>query len=78
MYLDIMVSSGYKNRNLMLDATFGDHFGYSVAVSSDTILVGAWQDDDRGTDSGSVYAFHFDGIHWVQTQKLVAFGWNCI
>ncbi|MFQ5495182.1 MAG: FG-GAP repeat protein [Phycisphaerae bacterium] len=34
-----------------------DRFGYDVAVSDSTALVGALADDDNGTDSGSVYVF---------------------
>ena len=48
-----------------------DSFGYAVAVSGDTALVGAIWDDDNGTDSGSAYVFGFDGTTWVQTQKLL-------
>jgi FG-GAP repeat len=34
-----------------------DHFGSSVSVSGETVLVGAFFDDDNGTDSGSAYVF---------------------
>lgn len=33
-------------------------FGYSVAISGDTIVVGANLDDDSGQNSGSVYVFN--------------------
>jgi len=39
------------------DATLGDHFGDSVGIKGDTIVVGATQDDDNGDSSGSVYIF---------------------
>ncbi|MGE4602271.1 MAG: dockerin type I domain-containing protein [Planctomycetota bacterium] len=35
----------------------GDWFGWSVAVSGDTIVVGSRFDDDQGTDSGSAFVF---------------------
>jgi hypothetical protein len=35
----------------------GDRFGDAVAMSGDTAVVGAWGDDDRGTDAGAVYVF---------------------
>jgi len=38
-----------------------DVFGYSVAVGSGRIVVGAPLDDDNGTDSGSAYIFDLDG-----------------
>jgi hypothetical protein len=34
-----------------------DEFGYSVAVSDETAVVGARQDDKRGLNSGTVYVF---------------------
>ncbi len=39
------------------DSAAGDQFGRSVAISGDTKIVGANQDDDNGTDSGSAYLF---------------------
>jgi len=32
-------------------------FGWSVDISGDMAIVGAWQDDDNGFRSGSVYLF---------------------
>ena len=40
------------------DGAAFDQFGNSVAASGGTFLVGAYLDDDQGTDSGSSYAFH--------------------
>ena len=39
------------------DAAAQDRFGYSVSVSGDVVVVGAWRDDDAGSDSGSAYVF---------------------
>ena len=39
------------------DGAAGDWFGYSVAISGTTAIVGARRDDDNGTDSGSAYLF---------------------
>ena len=39
------------------DGATGDHFGGCVAVSGDTVVVGAYQDDDHGSNSGSAYVF---------------------
>ena len=39
------------------DAATDDYFGNSVAIDGDTIVVGAWGDDDGGSASGSVYVF---------------------
>ncbi|MES9942244.1 MAG: cadherin-like beta sandwich domain-containing protein [Candidatus Thiodiazotropha sp. 6PLUC2] len=37
------------------DSAAGDYFGNSVSLSADSLAVGAYLDDDNGTDSGSVY-----------------------
>ena len=54
------------------DAAPEDQFGWSVAVSGDTVVVGASFDDDRGVDSGSAYVFRNNGGHWLQEVKLTA------
>ncbi len=56
------------------DAARGDAFGISVAVddNEDTIVVGAYLDDDNGDNSGSAYAFTRDSNSgkWSHTAKL--------
>jgi hypothetical protein len=54
------------------DAAAGDVFGISEGISGDTIVVGAVNDDDGGTDSGSAYVFTQSGTSWSQQQKLTA------
>ena len=54
------------------DAAAGDEFGYSVAISGDTALVGAYRDDDAGNSSGSAYIFTRSGSSWTQQAKLTA------
>jgi len=54
------------------DAAAEDYFGSSVSIFGDTIAIGAPQDDDSGSSSGSVYIFRFNGTCWVQEQKLIA------
>ena len=39
------------------DGAANDRFGYSVAISDGTIVVGARYDDDKGSASGSAYVF---------------------
>ncbi|MFQ5807182.1 MAG: FG-GAP repeat protein, partial [Phycisphaerae bacterium] len=39
------------------NAAPSDLLGSSVAISGNTAIVGACQDDDHGTDSGSAYVF---------------------
>ena len=54
------------------DAATGDYFGYSVAISGDTALVGALLDDDGGDNSGSAYVFGRSGTTWTEQAKLTA------
>ena len=39
------------------DAAGGDQFGYSVSVDGDTAVIGAYNNDDAGSDSGSAYIY---------------------
>ena len=55
------------------DGAPGDSFGRSVAISGSVTIVGAWMDDDNGTDSGSAYVFRYNGSNWVQEAKLLPF-----
>ena len=52
------------------DGAAGDVFGYSVAISGDTAVVGALSDDGVSTDSGSAYVFTRSGSTWTEQQKL--------
>jgi hypothetical protein len=57
------------------DAEVGDHFGYSVDVSGDRIVIGAYGDSDRGGNSGAAYVFDRDGVGgWNETKLLAADG----
>jgi len=53
------------------DGAADDWFGYSVAISGDTAIIGAYQDDDNGSDSGAAYVFRRDGTGWVEEAKLL-------
>ena len=52
------------------DGATDDRFGISVAISGATAIVGAFQDDDNGADSGSAYLF--DITTGRQIAKLLA------
>jgi hypothetical protein len=50
-----------------------DVFGWSVAISGDTVLVGAYADDvGANNDQGSAYVFTRSGSTWTQQAQLVA------
>ena len=54
------------------EAAADDRFGISVALAGDYALIGAFGDDDNGTDSGSAYVFKRDGSSWNEQAKLTA------
>jgi hypothetical protein len=54
------------------DANAEDDFGYSVALSGATALVGAWHDDDGGSWSGSAYLYDFSDPCSIIEIKLTA------
>jgi hypothetical protein len=51
------------------DGHVGDYFGWSVALSDTTALVGA---HGRNNYQGLAYVFTFNGTSWSQQQELVA------
>jgi len=55
------------------DGADGDNFGYNVAISGDTIIVGAYT-DDVGADAnqGSAYIFIRNGSNWSPQEKITA------
>ncbi|MCD4829204.1 MAG: T9SS type A sorting domain-containing protein [Candidatus Cloacimonetes bacterium] len=54
------------------DGNHGDNFGYSVSISGDDAIAGAWGDDVNGDFSGSAYMFHRSGTVWTQQTQLTA------
>ncbi len=57
------------------DAAMNDRLGWSVAVDGDTVLAGAYWEDAKGANSGSVYLFTKPSGSWVdatETVKLIA------
>ena len=59
------------------DGAVNDWFGYSVSIDGDTVVIGAWKDDDKGSNSGSAYVFTRDTAgdltsNWTQVDKLTA------
>jgi RHS repeat-associated protein len=54
------------------DAAYNDYFGYSVSIGEDYAFVGAYQDDDGGSNAGSAYVFRREGTDWIEQTKLTA------
>jgi len=62
---------------LASDGTASDFYGHSVSISgapgNEVAIVGSFRDDNNnGTDSGSAYIYRFNGVNWVEEQKLLA------
>lgn len=63
-----------EQRLIASDAAANDDFGISVSVSGDVALVGAQRDncaDPIFSDCGAAYFYRFDGLRWVEEQKLI-------
>jgi len=54
------------------DTANSDEFGTSIAVSGDTMVVGAQQQGGVGNYIGAAYVFTRSGTTWVQEAKLTA------
>ncbi len=76
------LATGQQIAKLLPDDGAGqDYFGISVAISGNIAIVGAWANDDNGTDSGSAYLF--DATTGQQLAKILPddgaafdlFGW---
>jgi len=57
---------------LASDGAAGDYFGRSVSIDGDSVIVGAYWDDDNGDESGSAYIFTRSGTAWTEQAKLLA------
>jgi hypothetical protein len=53
------------------DANTDDSFGVSVAIDSNTAVVGAYKNDSNGSDCGAAYVYELTGSQWIEKQKLV-------
>jgi hypothetical protein len=66
------------------DGSTGDYLGWSIAISGETVVAGAPNDDDKGIQAGAAYVFARTGGVWTQQAKLLAsdgfagdqFGWS--
>jgi len=54
------------------DGANDDWFGLGVSISGDYVVIGAYKNDDLGSDSGSAYIFKRSGTTWTQEAKLLA------
>src|SRR5215203_1158845 len=73
-YVYVLSGSTWTQQAVLLapDGALGDKFGYSVAISEDTIVVGSYNDDSPLSNAGSAYVFVRSGTIWSFQQKLTA------
>lgn len=62
----------YQAKIAPVDGAAGDLFGISVAIDSDTIVVGADLHDEKANNAGAVYVYVLEGEQWEQEAKLTA------
>lgn len=54
------------------ESAANDFFGFSVCVENNTALISVPQDDDGGSERGSVYVYVRNGTTWTRQHKLVS------
>jgi len=54
------------------DGEEDDWLGFSVAMNSNKVLIGAQNEDSGGENVGAAYIWEWDGTEWIQQIKLVA------
>lgn len=61
-----------ETKILASDGVADDDFAWVVDLDDDVAVIGAFQDDDLGTDSGSAYIFRDDpgSTAWIEEAKL--------
>ena len=83
-YIKASNTGGPSRGETVLDKGYGDNFGWSVAISGDTMVIGALGEDSKATgvngnqtnnnalNSGAVYVFVRSGTNWIQQAYLKA------
>src|SRR6185295_9812360 len=62
-----------QQKLLASDASSNDLFGVSVSVSGDTVVVGAYRNNNPGgVGAGAAYVLVRSGTTWTEQQKLLA------
>ena len=64
-----------EQKLLASDGAAGDKFGPVSIIGTagnEVAIVGAWLDDDNGSNSGSAYIYRYNGVAWVEEAKLLA------
>ncbi|QDT91775.1 Calx-beta domain-containing protein [Gimesia algae] len=62
----------YYSTLTAFDGAADDHFGSSIAISGETIVIGAYGADLNQSDEGAAYVFRLAGGTWQLETKLIA------
>src|SRR4029079_12249931 len=73
VYVFVRSGTTWGEQQKLLGEAQEDHFGTSVSLSGQTVVIGAPDDDlAAGYDAGSAFVFVRSGTTWTQQQKLAA------
>ena len=65
-------TSPLENKLTASDGAQSDYFGYSISIDGDTAVIGAYFNDENGSNSGSAYVYERSNGVWTLQQKLTA------
>jgi hypothetical protein len=74
-YIFVRSNSLWTERAKLIakDGSINDHFGNSVAIEGETVIVGAFEaKNGTGFTHGAVYIYLRNNTSWIQSQKLTA------
>ena len=61
-----------RKKIMASDGAANDYFGSAVAIHGDYAVIGApYEDNQRGSNAGSIYVFQRSGTNWVQQTKQI-------
>eukprot|EP01084_Bolivina_argentea_P023604 44057_1 len=64
-------NTSYWEETQVLNGSINTRFGSAVELYSDSLIIGAFSDNEWRTSAGAAYLFENDNISWVQTRKLM-------
>ena len=70
----LILGLAYAQETVEINSSGMHDDAFSVSLSGDYALIGAWSDDERGNLSGSAYIFMRQGEGWVQKVKFPPLG----
>jgi len=74
VYVYERVGSAWSGETKLIasDEEGDDELGWSVSISEDYVVTGAFREDANGNNAGAAYVFRFDNGSWTEQVKLLA------